>query len=136
MERSGIFIPYDVTDGAQHLPSGKTEDVRQHLLKLNVFHIIWPGYLCVLKEPAKMCGEVLYLQIWGKSKDVGDCQGSSRTLIGGKRDTPKSNRLVSGTVSLDTITKNLIQASSNKALEAKMKTDANQQGLWKVCLVK
>lgn len=79
LERSGIFIPYDVADGVQHLPSGTTEDVRQHLLKLNIFHIIWPGYLWVLKEPAKMLHEILYLQIWGNCKDVGDCQGSSGT---------------------------------------------------------
>lgn len=79
LERSGIFIPYDVVDGVQHLPSGATEDVRQHLLKLDIFHIVWPGYLCVLKETAKMLGEVLYLQIWGNSKDMEDCQGSSGT---------------------------------------------------------
>lgn len=63
LERREICTPYDVADGVQHLPSGTKEDVRQYLLKLNVFHIIWPGYLCVLKEPAKMLNEVLYLQI-------------------------------------------------------------------------
>lgn len=73
LERSGIFIPYDVADGVQHLPSGTKEDVRQHLLKLNIFHIIWAGYLCILKEPAEMLGEILYLQIWRNSKDVGHC---------------------------------------------------------------
>jgi len=75
LEGSRIFFPYDVADGVEHLPSGTKEDVRQHLLKLNVFHIIRPGYLCVLKEPAKALSEVLYLQIWGDSKDMGERHG-------------------------------------------------------------
>lgn len=84
LERSRMFIPYDVVDGAEHLPSGTKEDVRQHLLKLNIFHIIWPGYLCVLKEPAEMLGEVLCLQSWGNSKGMGGCQGSSGTAQASK----------------------------------------------------
>lgn len=55
------------------------EDVRQHLLKLNVFYIIWPGYLCVLKEKIKMLGKVLHVQILGISKDIGDWQSRSGT---------------------------------------------------------
>lgn len=75
-----MFIPYDIADGmSTSFTIWNNGDMRQHLLKLNIFYIICTGYLCVLKKKIKTFGKVLYLLIQANSKVMGDWQSSSET---------------------------------------------------------